>query len=525
VADSFRFQALNRRDFIVGAGVALLGAGRERCVAFAQSAPLDAHALLLGSPIACGRLTAVNMSAARSLPGVLAVLRVSGEDELQYVGQPLLLVVAQRPEVAAEALKLCTVPYESRPAVLTMSAALRSAYVPAKSAGAALTYERGNIEAALAEAAGGGLLKQTYRTAAEPRRPLPPSPVAVVAEPGAGGAGAGEPRELRRLAALAAQKVGRPVRLVVSPEQAALLGGGRPETIQTVTLTAGQDGRLQALLHGSLSETGMQQDHVEPCGILSPHLYHAGSVRVSHQVVRKNIGPVAALPAAGQVAGLFALESALDELAYLLRIDPLRLRVLNHAEIDEATGQPWAGKRLRECYRIGAERVGWHGPDGRTREPRERRPWESKLMGLGMASTMTLPQSGDGGSRAGFGAHFTRLAVDPASGAIEILRQVVVLDLGASSELKRLEAAAEAGVAQALGSAFAEPGQVKLPQLDVMLLESAPSGANPAPVLDAGQVRELAMAGVAAAAASAIYHATGVRCRELPIRTASLRRA
>lgn len=528
--DPSRFPALNRREFIVGVGLAGFAPS-----ALAQSASVDAHAVLLGSPIACGRLTAVNLSAARSLPGVMAVLRASSDDELQYVGQPLLLVVANRPETAAEALRLCIVSYESRPAVLTLPAALRSAYVPAKSAGVELTYERGNVEAALAEAAGAGLLKQTYHTAAAPGAPLPLGPVAVVAQPGAAVAEGAENRELLRLAALAARQVGRPVRLVVSPEQALLLGGGRPETLQTLTLTAGADGRVRALVHASLSETGMQQDYVEPCGVLTPHLYHADSVRVSHQGVRKNRGPVAALapPRAGSVAGLFALESALDELAHLLRIDPVRLRVLNHAELDEGTGQPWATKRLRECYRVGAERVGWNGPDGRTREPRERRPGEKRLVGVGMASTMTLlpgPSSSSsssseaGGRRAGFGAHFARLAVEPETGAVEILRQVVVLDLGATSELKRAEAAAEAAVRQALGAAFAEPEQVKLPPLDVMLLESATGGTRAAPVLDLGQVHELAMAGVAASVTSALYHATGVRCRELPIRTKQLRR-
>lgn len=491
--------ALGRREFV--AFVVLLGLPG---VAGAQVEAV--HAVIVGSPVACGRVTAVNSSAARALPGVLAVLRVLEGDELQYLGQPLLLVVASRAEVAAEAARLCTVSYESRPAVLTLAGALRSAHVP-KSAAAGLTYERGNPEEALVEAAGTGLLKQIYRTAAVPR-PVGAVPTVVASD-------AAEPaeRELLRLAALAARQVGRPVRLLASPEQAALLGGGQPETIQTVTLIAGQDGRLRGILHSSLSETGMGQEFVEPCGLLSPHLYHADSVRVSHQVAQKNIGPLAA--GAGQASGLFALESAIDELAYLLRMDPLRLRLLNHAEIDEASGQPWAGKRLRECYRIGAERVGWHGPDGRTREPREKRPWEKGLIGLGMASTMTLPQRGPDGVGAGFGAHFTRLQVEPESGAIEIVRQVVVLDIGASSELKRLEAAAEAGVTQALKSALAEPA--KLPQLDVMLLES--SRASGAPNLGAEAVRELAAGGVAAAVASALYNATGVRHRELPIRS------
>ncbi len=533
-------KGLTRREFLAGA--ALLSAGVS---------PLSAETLnaaIIESPIACGQLLGIDGSAARQSKEVLAVVRVTRDDRIHYLGEPLGVVVATTPEAAAEAVRRCAVTYESRPAVLTTAAALSSAHVPPLPAAplpislgeAALTYERGTPDATLEKTQPGFILKQTYHTAPE----LPPPEDAPLLS-----------RVIERLSTLSANGAGRPgssVKLALSLKEAQLLSGSRPETIQTLTLAAGRDGRLHALVHGSLNDTAMTAEYVEPCGVLSRHLYQIDHLRVTHQIVRKNIAPRAALPAAGLAPGLFALESALDELAHWLKLDPVRLRLINHAELDLVTGRPWKNKRLRECYRLGMERIGWNGENGepsRSHEPRTQHRGPL-LVGLGMASAMGWPRPGVGSTAdaaadgrgegtidAAFGAHFVRVLVDPKTDRVSIARHVAVLDLGSVPDLEQARFLARVGIA--LGHASALPalaapasttkndGADPPPEIEVLFVESDPPPARPpapapVPVLDVKAVRDLALSGVAAAVGSAVHNATGVRHRELPIRPAEM---
>jgi xanthine dehydrogenase YagR molybdenum-binding subunit len=346
---------------------------------------------------------------------------------------------------------------------------------------------------------------------------------------------------VERLSALSARAAGRTessVKLALSPPQMKLLSGARPETIQTLTLAAGRDGRLRALVHGSLNDTAMTAEYIEPCGVLSRHLYQIDHLRVTHQVVRKNIAPRAALAAAGLFPGLFALESALDEMAHWLKLDPVRLRLINHAESDPVTARPWKSKRLRECYRLGMERIGWNGENGepgRSHEPRMQHQGPL-LSGLGMASTMGWPQTIAGDTAeavvdAAFGAHFVKVLVDPKTDQVSIARHVAVLDLGAVPDLEQARFFARVGIALGHEAALPSPaaaakdGKPAPPEIEVLFVESDPSAAT-APLLDARKdgkaVRDLSLAGVAAAVASAVHNATGVRHRELPIRPAEM---
>lgn len=486
-----------RREFI--AGLAVLGAEAAHAVPSAGTA----HAVLIESPIACGRFLGIDKRALlpQDTGRVRTVLCKKNGDSIDYRGEPLGLLVAEDPAAAALFLPRLAVLYESRPAVLTTPAALESAHLPmaAKEAGrdaSAWDYVRGYPEAALAEAQAGFLLRQTYVTA--PEQPPPPPPLL----PAVRGA----------LEALAAQALKRPVQVALSPHQAELLGGQRPETIQTLTLAAGRDGGLRALFHQSLNDTAMASEYVEPCGIASQHLYGALHVRVAHAVVRKNIAPRAALLAAGLAPGLFALESALDELATLLKLDPVRLRLLNHAEVDPVSGAPWAGKRLRECYRLGMERIGW---SERPREPRALRTGPC-WVGIGMAGTTTFLQPATGGAkRAGFGAHFVRLLVDPEKKTLRIARHVVVLDAGAQSDLKQAEATVKAAVALGHRAALVEAmDKAPAPSIEPLFVEPDRETAAP---LAPETLRDLALTGVAAAVANAVFHAVAVRCRALPI--------
>ena len=140
---------------------------------------------------------------------------------------------------------------------------------------------------------------------------------------------------------------------------AALANGYRSPTIQQMTLGATGDGRLTAVRHVTTSHTSMFDEFVEPCGLMTEMMYSCPNVEVSHRIVRVNVGTPTFTRAPGEASGSFALESAMDELAYELKIDPIQLRERNHADYDEHEGHPWSSKSLREAYKLGAERFGW----------------------------------------------------------------------------------------------------------------------------------------------------------------------
>ena len=468
-------------------GGAALRFGVSRSAA-AENEP--AFAAILESPIACGRLRGIDVAAARKLPAVLAVVTAPIE-EIDYAGQPLGLVVAANQEAAMQAASLCALSFESRPAILTTAAALPSAFSSSPD------EQRGDPDAAIIESQlrGGthvAIVHQTYRTAPEP-----------TAEPLFGIAA------LLAQAELAAQR-----KVTLLPARSGLTA--RPETIQTLTLCAARDGRLRALVHNALNDTAMRVDTVLPCELLSRHLYHADNLRLSHKLVRKNVAPRTngGLQFPGLAPGLFALESALDELAHLLAADPLWLRRINYAELDEHSRKSWAKKRLRDCYRTVEERSDWVE---RRREPKSFVEG-ANLIGLGAASTMSPPREAHGEMAALYGAHVSRVLVTP-NGEPRIMRHHTVLDLGVAATPALIEAA-RAGVMQALHALFAagEKGPAAA-DLDVTIL--APNAAqeggegDDAPSLQA--VREVAAAGVAAAVCSALHNASGVRYRELPI--------
>jgi len=127
-------------------------------------------------------------------------------------------------------------------------------------------------------------------------------------------------------------------------------------------------------------------EFIEPAGLTSRFLYACPNVEVAHSLVRVNTGTPTPMRAPGESPGLFALESALDELSYKLGMDPVALRLANHAEVNQQTGKPCSSKHLRECYAMGAALIGW---ENRRPEPGatcDGRHW----VGYGMA-TATYP--------------------------------------------------------------------------------------------------------------------------------------
>ncbi|MGD0530448.1 MAG: molybdopterin cofactor-binding domain-containing protein, partial [Polyangiaceae bacterium] len=161
------------------------------------------------------------------------------------------------------------------------------------------------------------------------------------------------------LAAMAAKAVGRAVKLVVTRQQMFSMVGHRPQTRQRVVLGAAARGVLVAVKHEVISETSSFDEFVEPSAIQTRMLYACPNVETSHRLVRLDVGTPTFQRAPGESTGTFALESAMDELSYALRMDPLELRLRNYAETSPEDGKPWSSKSLRECYRQGAERFGW----------------------------------------------------------------------------------------------------------------------------------------------------------------------
>jgi xanthine dehydrogenase YagR molybdenum-binding subunit len=160
-------------------------------------------------------------------------------------------------------------------------------------------------------------------------------------------------------ASAAAKVVGRPVQLVVPRAQMFTTVGHRPETRQRMRLAADAQGKLTSLRHESLNTTGFGDKYVENCGSMSGSLYSCANVEITHGTIQVNRGAPTSMRAPGAAPGLFALESAIDELAEKCRMDPLAFRQLNWAEQNEQEKLPWSSNHLREALTQGAERFGW----------------------------------------------------------------------------------------------------------------------------------------------------------------------
>src|SRR5262249_55661681 len=135
--------------------------------------------------------------------------------------------------------------------------------------------------------------------------------------------------------------------------------GFRPATVQRLTLAADHDGKLTVIRHAGTSETCSYKDFVEHVAEGSKVLYACPNVETSHKLVKLDIGEPTWMRAPGHATGSFALECALDELAYKLNLDPIELRLRNYADKDPDSGLPWSSNSLKECYKQGAERFGW----------------------------------------------------------------------------------------------------------------------------------------------------------------------
>ena len=345
------------------------------------------------------------------------------DDLVHYNGQPIALVIAESLEIAMHAASLVRATYRADTPVIDMATALPSAYPytqkifgrePAQS-------RRGNLQAGLAAAE--ARVDQAYTTPMETHNPMemhatiaawdgdevtlwdstqnvygvrgtiakslsvPPEHVRVISH-FIGGAfgGKGSAWSHVVLAAMAARQIGRPVKLMLTRRQMFGPVGGRPHTIQYLTLGAKRDGTLTAIRHDSTASTSTIEEWLEPAALVTRILYECPNVETNHHLVRLNVGTPTFMRAPGEATGSYALECALDELAYTLEMDPIVLRLKNHADADPESGKPWSSKSLKECYALGAERFGWSKRDPRPRSMKD----GDQLVGLGMA-TATYP--------------------------------------------------------------------------------------------------------------------------------------
>lgn len=384
--------------------------------------PRLAHAALVQSTIASGRIRDIAVDAAERAPGVLAVIThlntlplapapvlengpqplppFQGDAVLHY-GQHVAMVVAETQEQANAAAALIDVTYERDTPVLSYddprASRVSHPWTP--------DHNRG--DAPLALAAADVQVKAIYTTAENTNNPIglfatvaawdgdaltvhdttqyphavrdslavafgiDPAGVRVLV-PFVGGAfGAG----LRvwphvPLAAIAARITKRPVKLVLTRAQMFTSVGHRPSTIQQLSIGASRDGQLAAIEHISRSSIGMVDELINLVTNGTPTAYACPNVSTRARQIRQSMPIPGWMRAPGEAEGSFALESAIDELSYALGIDPIELRVKNHAHVHPDSGLPWSSNALLDCYRQGAERFGW---SARNPEPRSMR--------------------------------------------------------------------------------------------------------------------------------------------------------
>ncbi|MGH8263365.1 MAG: xanthine dehydrogenase family protein molybdopterin-binding subunit [Steroidobacterales bacterium] len=380
------------------------------------------YAVPVEATIANGRIRKLDTTAAEKMPGVRAIFHrenigkifrsvpapgVEGiceerrppfeDDVVRYYGQYIALAVADTFETAKAAADAVRATYaKEKPNVETDLKADDDPDVVVTTFGMRhrLDSQRGNAEAAFSAAP--VKLDQTYVTPAETHNPielhattaiwdgstltlyessqgvvnlravlaqmfgLPKENVRVITKfVGSGFGGKLWPWTQCSLAAAAARQLGKPVKLVVSRKMMFQSVGHRARTQQRVRLGATPEGRLVSLQHDYVYQRSMLDAHHEDCGEATPFQYSVPNLRVTFGRARRNVGATTDMRGPGRVPGLYATESAMNELADRLKIDPVKLRVINEPKIDESLGIPFSSRHLLECFALGAEKFGW----------------------------------------------------------------------------------------------------------------------------------------------------------------------
>jgi xanthine dehydrogenase YagR molybdenum-binding subunit len=461
------------------------------CYAFEYPVDRAAYLFPVQSTIARGRVAAVDGQAAQAVPGVLTVLwygnaprlgplddadlAVFQSDEVAYRGQFVAAVVAETAETARYAASLVNVRYEEQPHHAELRPDRGDVYKPeVLGTGAETDTFKGDVDAALAAAP--ITLDQTYITPAYHNNPLEPHTTAAVWHDGSvtlydsdqgvywiidsvakafrlppeqihivapfvgggfGSKGFAHPQVI--LAVMAAQVTGRAVKFALTRQQMFAVAGYRPSTIQHIRLGADRDGRLQALANDVIAETGAIHEFTEPAAVPARIMYAAPNRRTTHRLARLDIPEGTWMRAPGECPGMFALESAMDELAIACKLDPIELRVRNEPAVDPESGKPFSSRGLVACLREGAQRFGWSPRDPQPRQRQSGR-W---LIGTGVAAStypyVQFPAVAKARVEQSGRYRVSIAAADIGTGALTVLTQIAADALEAPLEHVQLE--------------------------------------------------------------------------------------
>ncbi len=402
------------------------------------------HGYLVTASIANGQIKSIDTRAAEKASGVITVFTHKNlpkvfmptndfmtskiyearlplsDDKIHYAGQIIGLVVADTFERARDAAHLVKVEYATqKPLVDATKASFKE---PPPQFGEELNFEKGNFATGVASAT--TKLTATYKTSTEMHAAMEPHAIIAhwqdansltvyepsqwvfatqrtyaelfglpservrVVTPFLGGAFGSKafPWPHGILCAAAARKLQRPLKVVLSRRQMTANTGHRSETEQTIRLGATADGKLSAIAHEVKSCTSPVDVFTEPCTGVTPVMYTAPNLQLKQELAVLNIGTPTFMRGPGENPGMWALESAMDELAWMLKIDPVELRLKNEAKEHQRKGQPFSAKHFADCLRVGAEQFGWKD---RPKQPRSLTR-DGKLVGWGMAAS-TFP--------------------------------------------------------------------------------------------------------------------------------------
>lgn len=413
-------QALSRVD-----GRAKVTGGAKYAVDFAL--PDCVHGVMVTSAISKGKITAIDLTQAKSAPGVIEIItaenidraKLAGDrkplkkvgDTVVFIGQPIVVVVADTLERAHYAASRVKVEYTKE----TPVASIDDPNAEKTDNNARGGPKRGDPDSAMSGAS--VKIESTFNTPIQIHHPmelggstaawngdkltvyegtqvvlgsrkniadyfgLPTENVVIVSPFVGGGFGA----RLRvwphtHLAAVASRIIGKPVKIVISRQQMATSFGHRPLSRQQITLGASSDGKLAAIKQQTQSSTGAEGGFNEPVTNHSLVLYGHSASEMLAKSVKLNIGAPAPMRAPGAPLGLFALEIAIDELAEKCGVDPLEFRLKNDAAKDPASGRPWTDRNFAECLKRGAEKIGW---SNRAKSPGEKRDGKWQI-GIGV---------------------------------------------------------------------------------------------------------------------------------------------
>ncbi|QPH40037.1 xanthine dehydrogenase family protein molybdopterin-binding subunit [Pedobacter endophyticus] len=370
------------------------------------------YAALVTSNITRGKITALDTKAAQKAPGVIAVLshlnkpstpgyeqeggspmKIFYTDKIFYNGQPIAIVVANTFERATHAASLVKATYakedfntnfekavvdpkakklQGQPdykrgienAYQTAEVKIEAKYHlpiethnPMELAGIIADWRANDQLTVYAKTQG---VKSTQGTIANVFK-IPTENIQVNSEFVGGGFGMGLrtwPMEIATI--MASKHIGKPVKLVITRMQMFTMVGNRPAAIQTVGLGANKDGTLTGITHRAFGETSRYENFTEGLVNMAKFMYQCDNVNTQYTVVPVDLGVPIWMRGPGEATGAFALESAIDEMAHALNMDPLEFRTKNDPEKDQQRNKPFSDKNIKEAYRVGAQKIGWH---------------------------------------------------------------------------------------------------------------------------------------------------------------------